>query len=67
MATANTRPYVQLPITAPQLDSLDETRQLVQRLLDAAHEQNARIYFLQEQLAAVATVAGATIQQLEDY
>lgn len=67
MATAKNRPYVQLPITAPQLDSLDEARQLVQRLLDAAHEQNARIYFLQEQLAVVATVAGATIQQLEDY
>ena len=67
MATANNRPYVQLPITAPQLDSLDEARQLVQQLLDAAHELNARIYFLQEQLAVVATAAGAPIEQLEDY
>lgn len=67
MAKADSRNYVQLPITAPQLDSLDEARQLVQRLLDAAHELNARIYFLQEQLAVVATAAGATIEQLEDY
>lgn len=66
MATANSRNYVNLPQTAPQLDSLEDARRLVRQLLDAAHELNARIYFLQEQLAVVAA-AGATIEQLEDY
>lgn len=67
MATANSRNYVNLQQTAPQLDSLEDARRLMQQLLDAAHELNARIYFLQEQLAVVATAAGATIEQLEDY
>lgn len=67
MAIANSRNYVNLQQTAPQLDSLEDARRLVQQLLDAAHELNARIYFLQEQLAVVATAAGATIEQLEDY
>ena len=67
MATANSRNYVNLPQTAPQLDNLEDARRLVQQLLDAAHELNARIYFLQEQLAVVATAAGAPIEQLEDY
>ena len=67
MATANSRNYVNLQQTAPQLDSLEDARKLVQQLIDAAHELNARIYFLQEQLAVVATAAGATIKQLEDY
>ena len=67
MATANSRNYVNLPQTAPQLDSLEDARRLVQQLLDAAHELNARIYFLQEQLAVVATAAGVPVAQLEDY
>lgn len=67
MATANSRNYVNLPQTAPQLDNLEDARRLVQQLLDAAHELNARIYFLQEQLVVVATAAGAPIEQLEDY
>lgn len=67
MAIANSRNYVNLQQIAPQLDSLEDARRLVQQLLDAAHELNARIYFLQEQLAVVATAAGATIEQLEDY
>lgn len=67
MATANSRNYVNLQQTAPQLDSLEDARKLVQQLLDAAHELNARIYFLQEQLVAVATAAGAPVEQLEDY
>lgn len=67
MATANSRNYVNLPQTAPQLDNLEDARRLVQQLLDAAHELNARIYFLHEQLAVVATAAGAPIEQLEDY
>ena len=67
MAIANSRNYVNLQQTAPQLDSLEDARRLMQQLLDAAHELNARIYFLQEQLAVVATAAGAPIEQLEDY
>lgn len=67
MAIANSRNYVNLPQSAPQLDSLDEARTLIQQLLNAAHELNARIYFLQEQLEVVATAAGATVEQLEDY
>lgn len=67
MATANSRNYVNLQQTAPQLDSLEDARRLVQQLLDAAHELNARIYFLQEQLAVVSTAAGVPIEQLEDY
>lgn len=67
MATANSRNYVNLQQTAPQLDSLEDARRLMQQLLDAAHELNARIYFLQEQLAVVATAAGAPVAQLEDY
>lgn len=67
MAIANSRNYVNLQQTAPQLDSLEDARRLMQQLLDAAHELNARIYFLQEQLAVVATAAGAPVAQLEDY
>lgn len=67
MATAKSRNYINLPQAAPQLDSLEDARRLVQQLIDAAHELNARIYFLQEQLAVVATAASAPIEQLEDY
>lgn len=67
MANAQKRNMVQAPAQVTSIASLDDATRLIQQLADAVHELNARIYFLQEQLAIVATDAGSTIETLEDY
>lgn len=64
---ATPRPIITAPLRAASIDSLDDARRIVQVLLDTVHELNARIYFLQDQLAVVATATSTTIDTLEDY
>lgn len=67
MATAQQRNYVQLVQLVPQLDTLDEARDVVQQLVNAVHELNARVYFLQDRLQELAAYASFPLEQLEDY
>lgn len=67
MATAQQRNYVQLVQLVPQLDTLDEARDTIQQLVNAVHELNARVYFLQDRLQELAAYASFPLEQLEDY
>ena len=64
MAHATERRYVRI---AQQLGSADDVLATLQQHVDAIHELNARIYFLQEQLAVVASATATPIYTLEDY
>jgi len=67
MATAQQRNYVQLVQLVPQLDTLGEARDTIQQLVNAVHELNARVYFLQDRLQELAAYASFPLEQLEDY
>ena len=67
MSFAVRRPYVRVLQQIPQPTVMPDIQELLQSQADAIHELNARIFFLQEQLAIVATASGATIDTLEDY
>lgn len=67
MATAQQRNYVQLVQLVPQLATLDEARDTIQQLVNAMHELNARVYFLQDRLQELAAYASFPLEQLEDY
>lgn len=67
MAKAKQRNLVNIPQTVPNFTSAEEAQQYAQRTTDTLHELNARIFFLQEQIAVLAVATATTVQTLEDY
>jgi hypothetical protein len=67
MATALQRNYVRLPqlVLPPRNDTA--LVKALQDAYDAIHELNARIYFLQEQIAVLSAATSTPVEQLEDY
>lgn len=67
MSFAKERTYVRAARQLPSMDSLEEVRLYMQEQLDAIHELNARVFFLQEQLAVLSAATSIPIDTLEDY
>jgi hypothetical protein len=67
MSYAAERPYVRLRRQMPRFDTLEDAQQFMQEQADAIHELNARIFFMQEQIATLAAATATTVDTLEDY